>query len=174
MRKLLPTLLATLAACSPEAPQGQLANSAEPTTPLDLSAPEGPAGLPKDGTQDAGQVLDRYFALVEERRYLDAYRLWSDGGRATGDSAAAFAKSFDAFREFHAEVGEPGEPQGGAGSIYIEIPVRLHGRMKDGKEFRSRGIMILRRVNNVPGSTAEQRQWRIYNSEFSNASPHSS
>lgn len=46
--------------------------------------------------------------------------------------------------------------------------MQLYGRLKDGKEFSSRGTMILRRVNDVPGSTEEQRRWRIMNAEFVN------
>ena len=45
----------------------------------------------------------------------------------------------------------------------------LYGRLKDGKEFNSRGTMTLRRVNDVPGSTEEQRRWHIMNAEFVNA-----
>ena len=59
--------------------------------------------------------------------------------------------------------------EGGAGSHYVEIPVQLYGRLKDGKEFNSRGTMTLRRVNDIPGSTEVQRRWHIMNAEFVNA-----
>lgn len=50
------------------------------------------------------------------------------------------------------EVGEPGAMEGAAGSIYIEIPATV-GDLS--------GTVILRRVNDVPGSTAEQRRWHV-------------
>jgi hypothetical protein len=37
----------------------------------------------------------------------------------------------------------------------------LYGRLKTGDEFHRSGKAVLRRVNDVPGSTAEQRKWRI-------------
>ena len=61
---------------------------------------------------------------------------------------------------------EPGDPEGAAGSSYVDIPVQLDGRLKDGKEFHSLGSMTLRRVNDVDGSTAEQRKWHIYKADF--------
>jgi len=57
--------------------------------------------------------------------------------------------------------------EGAAGSSYVDFPVQLYGRTNDGKEFNSRGTMTLRRANDVPGSTAEQRKWHIYKADFS-------
>ncbi len=57
--------------------------------------------------------------------------------------------------------------EGAAGSSYVDYTVQLYGRLKDGKEFKSRGTMTLRRVNDVPGSTQEQRKWHIYKADFS-------
>jgi hypothetical protein len=105
-------------------------------------------------------------AHVEQGKYAEAYKLWSDGGKATGETAGQFAKSFEAYREIHANIGGPGDMEGAAGSSYVDYPVQLYGRTKDGKEFNSRGTMALRRINDVPGSTAEQRSWHIYKSDF--------
>ena len=56
--------------------------------------------------------------------------------------------------------------EGAAGSSYVDIPFRLYGRLKDGKPFNQVGTVTLRRVNDVPGSTEEQRSWRIYKIEM--------
>ena len=64
--------------------------------------------------------------------------------------------------EIHSEVGAPGAMEGAAGSSYVDIPFRLYGKLKDGKAFNQVGTVTLRRVNDVPGSTEEQRSWRIY------------
>ena len=181
--------LLLLAACSQQSQRNDVvANAPEPSAPatkvpsheapLNPPAPGEPGGLPNDRTpvlegsidpksaQGAGQVLQTYFALIEQGKYAEAYKLWSDGGKATGETAGQFAKSFEAYREIHANIGGPGDMEGAAGSSYVDYPVQLYGRTKDGKEFNSRGTMTLRRVNDVPGSTAEQRSWHIYKSDF--------
>ena len=53
--------------------------------------------------------------------------------------------------------------EGAAGSIYVEGPVRVYGKTTAGADFSNRGVATLRRVNDVPGSTAEQRRWQVYN-----------
>lgn len=131
-------------------------------------------GLPDDGKltadgpidpknpQGAAQVLQSYSALVEQRRFPEAWRLWSDSGRASQMSEEDFANSYGKYAELHAEIGASGPMEGAAGSAYVDIPLRLYGRLKDGKPFNSAGTATLRRANDVPGSTEEQRQWRIY------------
>lgn len=135
--------------------------------------PGQPGGLPDDRTlleegpidsrsaQGAGQVLQSYAALVEQGRFVEARRLWSDSGRASGLSEEGFAKSFDKFAEIHAEIGAPGRMEGAAGSAYVDIPVRFYGKLDSGAAFSSVGTATLRRVNDVPGSTEAQRRWHI-------------
>jgi hypothetical protein len=141
--------------------------------PPSLPAPGRPGGLPDDGTpvaegpfaetspQGAATVLETYFALIEARRYADAWELWSDEGRASGRSVAEFAAQFDRYREYHANIGAPGTVEGAAGSLYVEVPVQIYGRLADGTPFNAAGPATLRRVNDVPGSTAAERRWHI-------------
>lgn len=175
---VLALILAT--GCSQEAPRP--ANSSEtpqpPTsttaeTPLSPPGPGEPGGLPDDRTpvaegpidaksgQGAAQVLQSYFALLETGKTAEADKLWSDSGTPQ-DFAARLAE----YREVHANIGAPGDLGGAAGSIYVDVPVQLYGRLHDGKEFHARGTMTLRRVNDIPGSTKEQRQWHIYRADF--------
>jgi hypothetical protein len=121
--------------------------------------PEGP--IDPNSAQGAAQVLQQYFALLESGRTTEADKLWSDSG-----THADFAKRLARYREVHANVGAPGETEGAAGSIYVDVPVQLYGRLQNGKEFNARGSMTLRRVNDVPGSTEEQRKWHIYRAGF--------
>lgn len=139
------------------------------TAPLNPPAPGEPGGLPDDRTpisegpidpksaQGAGQVLQSYFAYVESGKSAEANKLWSDG---------APKLDLSPYKEVHANIGAPGEPEGAAGSIYVEVPVQLYGRLLSGKEFNRRGTMTLRRVNDVPGSTPAQRQWHIAKADF--------
>ena len=141
--------------------------------PLDPPEPGEPGGLPDDRTpiseapftetsaQGAANVVQTYQGLLEAGRYGEAWRLWSDGGRASGMSEAEFAASFGRYREYHARIGAPGEIEGAAGSLFVEVPVQVYGRLQDGRPFNMLGPMILRRVNHVPGSTPEQRRWHI-------------
>ena len=141
--------------------------------PLNPPAAGQPGGLPDDRTplaegpidpksaEGAGQVLQRYFALLEGDKADEAETLWSNG-RTPPEFASLLAR----YREVHANIGAPADSEGAAGSIYIDVPVQLYGRLKDGTESNARGTMTLRRVNDVPGSTAEQRQWHIYRTDF--------
>ena len=52
------------------------------------------------------------------------------------------------------------DPEGAAGSIYVSVPLTLSGR-KDGRAANRSARAVLRRVNDVPGSTEAQRHWHI-------------
>lgn len=182
MKRLTIPMLA-LAACSQQTQPNAVANEPESNlpdpngmtaeAPLRPPTPGEPGGLPDESApisegpinansaQGAGQVLQRYFALLESGKTTEAYGLWSGSGTPQ-DFAAQLAR----YREVHGNIGAPGEPEGAAGSIYVEIPVQLYGRLNNGKEFNSRGTMILRRVNDVPGSTDEERRWHLYKANF--------
>ena len=62
---------------------------------------------------------------------------------------------------YHAETGAPGAIEGAAGSLYVEVPLVVYGRLATGGEFHQSGRVVLRRVDNVPGAPPEQLHWRI-------------
>lgn len=104
-------------------------------------------------------MVETYYALIGEGKYREAWKLrWTK----PEDSADAFIESFGRYASYRANVGAPSEPQAAAGSLYVEVPVQIYGRMKDGQPFSSAGSLTLRRSNNVPGATADERRWRIY------------
>jgi hypothetical protein len=147
--------------------------------PVSPPAPGTPGGLPDDRTplseapagpkspQAAGDVVQTYFALIEAGKYGDAWRLWSEGGKASQRTEAQFAADFERYASYHAQVGAPGQPEGAAGSVYVQVPVVIYGRFKAGNELHQSGTVTLRRVNDVPGSTEEQRRWHISRIELS-------
>lgn len=147
--------------------------SGEASAPVAPPPPGSPGGLPDDRTpvaegpftpesaQGAANVVQTYFALIGAKKYAEAWRLWSDGGKASGMTAQAFAASFDKYASYNAEIGAPGEIEGAAGSLYVEVPVVIYGRLQTGEEVHMKGPVTLRRVNDVPGSTREQRRWHI-------------
>ena len=150
---------------------------APPINPETIKPGE-PGGLPNDRTpisegaidpksgQGAGQVLELFGGLLEQRKFGEAYRSWSDNGRASGLSEAQFIAAYDKYAEIHSEVGAPAPMQGAAGSSYVDIPFRLYGKLKSGGPFNLIGTVTLRRVNDVPGSSDEQRRWHIYKSDL--------
>lgn len=176
---LAPTLVLAFA-CSrtPEAapPSAPLAEAPLPAAlpPVEPPAPGTPGGLPDDRTpiseapfrpdspQGAADVVQTYYAHLGEKAYGKAWALWADAGKAsTHGTAAAFAKSFERYAQYDAQVGGPGVIEGAAGSSYITVPVVIYGRLKTGAEVHETGEATLRRVNDVPGATSEQRAWRI-------------
>jgi hypothetical protein len=119
-----------------------------------LPEPKGP--IDAKSAEAAGQAMQRYGALIEEKRFAAAEKLWGDPARAKGYSAMLRAN-----REVHLQVGKPGSSEGAAGSIYINVPIVLYGVDGGGRKFSRSGEATLRRVNDVPGSSAEQRRWHI-------------
>ena len=135
--------------------------------------PGSPGGLPDDRTpvsaaaltpqsaQGAANVVQTYFALVADKKFDDAWKLWSDSGKASGMSAKDFAASFAKFASYNAQIGAPGEIEGAAGSLFVEVPVVVYGTTKTGEPVNLKGKVRLRRVNDVPGATPEQLSWHI-------------
>ncbi|PVX27952.1 hypothetical protein [Sphingomonas pokkalii] len=145
-----------------------------PLEPLTPPAPGQPGGLPDDRTpvseapftpdsaQGAANIVQTYYALIEARRYAEAWALWSDGGRASGGDAAQFAARFAPYSEYHANIGAPGQIEAGAGQRYVTVPVQIYARIKaSGKPFYQLGDVTLHRTGDIDGATPEQRQWRI-------------
>lgn len=143
-------------------------------SPLQPPAPGEPGGLPDDRTpvseapftpdsaQGAANVVQTYFALIEAGKYHQAWALWSDGGKASGMSARAFADSFAKYSEYHANIGAPGRIDAGAGQRHVTVPVQAYGRLKDGdRPFNLRGDITLHRTADIDGATTAQKSWHI-------------
>ena len=172
-------LLVLTAACSGEEKMAGEAESVEapaevaaPAEALDPPSPGQAGALPDDrgpiseapftpeSAQGAADVLQTYYALIEEGDYESAWRLRAPGGN--GKNFAEFAAGFDKYAEHHALIGAPSDISGAAGSLYVEVPVQTYGKLQDGTPFSSAGTVTMRRSNDVPGATAEQRRWRIH------------
>ena len=172
MRQSAMILLLAVGACSQQTEQRQASpQQQEPTAPKPesnvaaenhppgaretLEEPHGPIA-PKSA-EAAGQVVQNYGALIEQGRWAEADDLWGSPDAAAKFRTVAFAGA----KVVHLGIGNLSEPEGAAGSIYVTMPVIFYGDGKDGDPFRRSGEVILRRVNDVPGSTDEQRRWHI-------------
>lgn len=141
-----------------------------PTSP----APGQPGALPDDRTplseapaapespQGAASVLERYVAAVAKRDYAAAWRLWGQDAPGRPPSAEALADGFAGYDSYNVLIGRPGSPEGAAGSVYVRVPMQVYARLKDGREVHRLGSATLRRVNDVPGASPEQRAWRLH------------
>lgn len=128
-----------------------------PGTGPDAKTPLGEPNHPIDpkSAEAAGQVVQQFGALIEQNRLGEAAKLWSSAA-----AAAAFTRELRG--PAHLEIGELGKTEGAAGSLYISVPVVFTG-----DTLRRRATIVLRRVNDVPGSTDEQRHWHIERIDWS-------
>jgi len=117
---------------------------------------------------DAIAVIHAYYGAINDRRYDDAYRLWSGSGRSSGKSLQAFRGGFAGTSSVSVVTSSPAPIGAAAGSRYIEIPVRIAAVMADGSHQSFAGTYTLRR-SVVDGATPEQRAWRIYSARIRRA-----
>jgi hypothetical protein len=110
------------------------------------------------GPEGATAVLSRYYELLKAGKFNDASKLWTppDAG-----ALKAAEQSVADYEGREVDIGEPGRIEGAAGSLYISIPVQIRAHRKSGEQVQLSGTATLRRVNDVPGATAEQLSWRI-------------
>lgn len=109
--------------------------------------------------QSPAEVVAQYANLIVRRQFEEAHRMWDPG--AAGFTADQLEQRFERFKTIQAAVGEAAPPEGAAGSIYDDVQLTFSGTTKDGSNYTVTGPVTVRRVNDVPGSTAEQRRWRI-------------
>ncbi|QSX75087.1 hypothetical protein HIV01_000465 [Lysobacter arenosi] len=122
-------------------------------------APDG-AATSEPTAQDAMAVVRDYYAAINGRDFDRAYALWSDSGRASGQTSQQFADGFKDTSGVSVEILAPGAVDAAAGSRFIEVPVAMTATAADGSQRKFVGAYTLRRAV-VDGATAEQRAWRI-------------
>lgn len=136
MKRLIPLIFLT--ACSQAA--APPASAPEPAAaPAEMPAPQAPSQAPEPTTSASAPAPAPAKNSPEEAR----------------DIARAYLQAKYPGR--HVEVGAAGDMQGAAGSIYIEIPATV-GDLS--------GTVVVRRVNDVDGSTAEQRRWHVQSDDL--------
>src|SRR5437762_1654387 len=82
-----------------------------------------------------------------------------DRRNSNGNTTTGFADQLNP--EVHVEIGKLGETEGAAGSIYTTVPVVFFG-----DPYSKPANVILRRVNDVPGSSEAERRWHIERIEW--------
>ena len=120
----------------------------EPAPSASPSADAAGADMP-----DPAALLLSYAQALEARDWPRAARFWA---RGSGVTAKTLEAAYSRPARLVLEVGA-GREEGAAGSLYYEVPVTL----RFGDEAPERGTLVLRRANDVPGASAEQRRWHI-------------
>ncbi len=126
-------------------------------------APQNSAGRSE---QAAVQVIRNYYSAIAHQDYPQAYSAWGHNGDDSQQSFEQFKQGFKNTASTRVEVGEPSSPSGAAGSIYIQVPVTVTATTLNGTKQQFRGTYVLKRINDVPGSTATQRQWHLYSADL--------
>lgn len=126
----------------------------------DSTAPRDSASAPAGDVAAAVVVVRAYYDAIRARDYGRAYRLWADSGRASGKSLPAFTLGFAETAATDVTIGTPGRVEGAAGSRYVDIPVDVAARRRDGSVQHFRGSYSLRRAV-VTGASPEQRRWHL-------------
>lgn len=151
----------------PTAPAGD-ANAGQRARTVPPAAPDG-AGTapttPEPAASEAAALLRGYYGAINAGQHARAYGMWSDGGRASGQTADQFARGFSDTARVTVRTGEPGRVEGAAGSRFVTIPVAVEAVQADGSIHHYDGTYTLRRAV-VDGATDEQRQWRISDADL--------
>jgi len=161
----------SLSGCSKPSPRQTSAPPAPPAVaPVAPSAPIAPTRVvsvapPATATRptidpksnEAAQELVHSFArLIDAGRFDDAYMLLGPNALPRAD----FDRQFAGLSHTRATPGTAGDQEGAAGSIYVSVPLTISGE-QGGKHIERSAVAVLRRVNDVPGSTEAQRHWHI-------------
>ncbi|AXB75759.1 hypothetical protein [Novosphingobium sp. P6W] len=132
---------------------------------------DAPSGGASSAVGESGVASTLDMAALNERRdperllryYVSAIRVgdWVNGARAWSLDAEMTPAKLEA--EFGGKAGPKlavgkGDMEGAAGSLYYEAPLVVD--FGDGRPSK-RGTIVLRRVNDVPGASGEQLNWRI-------------
>ena len=101
-------------------------------------------------------VVHSLVALLNQRKFGEAYMLLGPGAPPRPQFEGRFAQ----YSDLKVTAGVPGDQEGAAGSIFLSVPLSISGALS-GKRTTSSATVIMRRVNDVPGSTEAQRRWHI-------------
>lgn len=146
---------AALPAASPGSPQ-----PATPTPPELTPLPQPAADLAVLQSRDCRTVAQAYADALARGDFEFAARVWSD---PVIDDARLRAV-LDGYRQPTIAISGL-ETEGAAGSLYCTVSGTLTDAADKNKPGR-KGEIVLKRVNDVPGATAEQLRWTIRSSTF--------
>ena len=162
-----------ITACSPDRQQVQSQPPASSASSPASTSTSQPSIQSQDGEADeqqAAQVIYQYYDAINRQDYARAYAYWSENGNASHQSFDQFKQGFANTSSVEVNIGEPGSIQGAAGSSYVTILVTITATTIRGATQHFQGSYTLRRTNDIPGSTIEERMWHLYSAQISQVS----
>jgi hypothetical protein len=142
---------ATLAACSGEEAKAPPAKPA-----ITASSAAQPRVVPQPSvSSDPEVVLQAWAEAMSLKDWDAAFLYWEARGAGAGMNLDQFKAHWGRLANPEFEI-HPGQGEGAAGSLYYTAPVVLI----DGTR-RIEGEVVLRRVNDVPGASAEALRWHV-------------
>lgn len=141
-------------ATAPAQPEASAQPAVTNTAPPARPAPK-PTVDPKS-SEAAEELVRSLVGLLNEGKFNEAYMLLGPNA----PPRAEFDNDFSRYSDLQVTAGAAGDQEGAAGSIYLSLPLTVSGRLA-GKRSSRGATAILRRINDVPGSTEAQRHWHI-------------
>lgn len=158
-------VIPALAACarSEDRQAAPVSNQSPPAVPApgtgpDARRPLAPVKPAVDlkSTDAAEQLVRGLVLLLNERKFDEAYMLLGPNA----PPRAAFDHDFTRLSDLKVTQRPAGAQEGAAGSIYLSVPLAVSGTA-EGKHVERSANAVLRRVNDVPGSTESQLRWHV-------------
>jgi len=104
----------------------------------------------------AEELVEGFAALLNSGRIGDAYMLLG----SNAPTRESFEANFAPLQRLQVTVHPASDQEGAAGSTYVTVPLSFSG-IVNGTRVSHSGKAVLRRVNDIPGSTEAQRHWHI-------------
>lgn len=169
---LAPALM-LLACGGPQTPQAQetptpavAPNASEPSPAANGAddggaAPTMPELTPEAERSETGarDVLLGFARSIEQRQFGAAWALLSPADQRKW-SRSAFTALFADLGQITVAV-TTGQIEGAAGSAFYTAPVTITGPDEDGRPVRYEGKAVLRRINDIDGTTPAQQRWHF-------------
>ena len=167
-----------LASCGPRHQPGQPTTNAnapvipEPSAPpavtIRQAAPAEPTAkeptIDPKSSEAAVELVRSFVLLLNRQKFDEAYMLLGPNS----EPRSQFDNGLKGIENLLVTVGSAGDQEGAAGSIYLSVPLTISGT-QGGKRISRSATAILRRVNDVPGSTEAERHWHIERIDWGNA-----
>ena len=118
------------------------------------------ADFPALASADCADVVEFYLEAIGGREWAQAALAWDD----PVIDGARLEALFGGYKELRLEWPEP-FVEGAAGSSYCTVSGKLTDAQDAAKPLIE-GTLLLRRVNDVPGATADQLRWTLQSSTF--------
>jgi hypothetical protein len=164
MKRIIAVLLVAVLStdCSRKSETNELQPAPHNAGPV--TAPKPRPTIDPKSSKAAEELVRGFASLLNQGRLGDAYMLLGPNAPPRSE----FTGQWRSYSDLEVTEGAAGAQEGAAGSIYVSVPLTISGKVH-GQEARRGATVVLRRVNDVPGSTEAQRHWHIERIEWENS-----